>query len=260
MRPDDVCHTSASSSGDRQLRRFQANGNSSTTSGSTPCHSKCPASGAMDAYWTDWWPTTGTAWCGWLTTSSSRAERARRPWPPSTDEAGLHPAKTHLGDCRLPGQGFEFLGYRFEAGRRLVRNKSLAKLKASIRAKTARNRGDSPEVVIADLNPVLRGWCGYFKQAHPATSTALDGFTRRRLRSGWRKPPRPYPPLPTARMGLHVGTKGWLRKRRWLLRRLPPDPQKYPYKNPISRKIESTVRYPGVEIGDALEIAEKIDV
>jgi hypothetical protein len=39
-----------------------------------------------------------------------------RAW---TDKAGLklHPAKTHVGDCRLPGQGFEFLGYRFEAGR-----------------------------------------------------------------------------------------------------------------------------------------------
>jgi RNA-directed DNA polymerase len=79
-----------------------------------------------------------------------------RAW---TDEAGLklHPAKTHVGDCRLPGQGFEFLGYRFEAGRRLVRKKSLAKLKDSIRAKTARNRGDSLKVVIADLNPMLRG-------------------------------------------------------------------------------------------------------
>jgi RNA-directed DNA polymerase len=105
-----------------------------------------------------------------------------RSW---TDEAGLklHPGKTHVGDCRLPGHGFEFLGYRFEAGRRLVRKKSLGKLKDSIRAKTARNRGDSLKVVIADLNPVLRGWFGYFKQAHPATFTALDGFIRRRLRS-----------------------------------------------------------------------------
>ena len=32
----------------------------------------------------------------------------------------LHPSKTHVGDCRVPGQGFEFLGYRFEAGRRCV--------------------------------------------------------------------------------------------------------------------------------------------
>ena len=41
----------------------------------------------------------------------------------------LHPEKTHVGDCRIPGQGFEFLGYRFEAGRRFVRKKSMNKLK-----------------------------------------------------------------------------------------------------------------------------------
>ena len=95
----------------------------------------------------------------------------------------LHPAKTHVGDCRLSGQGFEFLGYRFEAGVRRVRQKSLAKLKDSIRAKTARNRGDSLVTVIADLNPALRGWFGYFKHARAATFTALDGFIRRRLRA-----------------------------------------------------------------------------
>ena len=70
----------------------------------------------------------------------------------------LHPSKTHVGDCRQPGQGFEFLGYRFEAGLRLVRKKSLDKLKDSIRAKTCRNRGDSLACVITDLNRVLRGW------------------------------------------------------------------------------------------------------
>jgi group II intron reverse transcriptase/maturase len=36
----------------------------------------------------------------------------------------LHPDKTHIGDCRNRGEGFEFLGYRFEAGGRFVRKKS----------------------------------------------------------------------------------------------------------------------------------------
>ena len=114
-----------------------------------------------------------------------------RAW---VSEAGLalHPEKTHVGDCRQPGQGFEFVmpkacvphdGYRFEAGKRFVRKKSLAKLKDSIRAKTRRTCGQSLARVIADLNPVLRGWFGYFKQAHPSTFTDLDGFIRRRLRS-----------------------------------------------------------------------------
>ena len=99
----------------------------------------------------------------------------------------LHPDKTHVGDCRIPGQGFEFLGYRFEAGKRYVRKKSLNKLKDSIRAKTSRSRGDSLERVIKDLNRVLRGWFGYFKQAHVTTFGILDGFVRRRLRAFLRK-------------------------------------------------------------------------
>jgi RNA-directed DNA polymerase len=99
----------------------------------------------------------------------------------------LHPDKTHVGDCRLPGEGFEFLGYRFEAGRRWVRKKSLTRLKDRIREKTRRTRGESLERIIASINPVLRGWLAYFKHAHPATFVALDKFTRRRLRAILRK-------------------------------------------------------------------------
>jgi RNA-directed DNA polymerase len=99
----------------------------------------------------------------------------------------LSPAKTHLGDCRQPGEGFEFLGYRFEAGRRWVRKKSLARFKDNIRAKTGRTRGDSLARIIADLNRMLRGWFGYFKHAHPYTFAALDQFIRRRLRTLLRK-------------------------------------------------------------------------
>src|SRR5271163_5194881 len=79
----------------------------------------------------------------------------------------LHPDKTHVGDCRHPGQGFEFLGYRFEAGRRLVRKKSLTAMKDKVRARTGRSRGDSLGRIIADLDPMLRGWFGYFQHAAP---------------------------------------------------------------------------------------------
>jgi RNA-directed DNA polymerase len=99
----------------------------------------------------------------------------------------LHPDKTHVGDCRQPGQGFEFLGYRFEGGRRFVREKSLNRFKDRIREKTRRTRGDSLARVIDDLNPMLCGWFGYFKHAHPTTFPALDGFIRRRLRAMLRK-------------------------------------------------------------------------
>lgn len=99
----------------------------------------------------------------------------------------LHPDKTRVGDSRQSGQGFEFLGYRFEAGRRLVRKKSLKALKDKVRARTTRSRGDSLERIIGDLNPMLRGWFGYFKHATPALYGVLDGFVRRRLRAILRK-------------------------------------------------------------------------
>jgi RNA-directed DNA polymerase len=102
----------------------------------------------------------------------------------------LHADKTQLGDCRQPGQGFEFLGYRFEAGRRWVRRKSLTRLKDRIRAKTKRTRGDSLARIVADLNPMLRGWFGYFRHAHSYTFEAVDGFVRRRLRALLRKQER----------------------------------------------------------------------
>jgi RNA-directed DNA polymerase len=95
----------------------------------------------------------------------------------------LHPEKTHVGDCRQSGQGFEFLGYRFEAGKRYVRKKSLNKLKDAIRAKTKRTRGDSLACIVKDLNRTLIGWFGYFKHAHHAIFERLDGFLRRRLRA-----------------------------------------------------------------------------
>ena len=83
----------------------------------------------------------------------------------------------------MEGQGFEFLGYRFEAGQRWVRKKSLMSLRDKIRAKTRRNAGNSLACVIAALNPTLRGWYGYFQQAHRLTFSRVDGFVRRRLRA-----------------------------------------------------------------------------
>jgi RNA-directed DNA polymerase len=102
----------------------------------------------------------------------------------------LHPDKTHVGDCRKRGEGFEFLGYRFEAGQRHVRKKSLTRFKDAIREKTKRTRGDSLACVIVDLNRSLHGWFGYFKYAHPRTFHRLDQFIRRRLRALLRKQER----------------------------------------------------------------------
>jgi len=99
----------------------------------------------------------------------------------------LNADKTHVGDCRQAGQGFEFLGYRFEAGRRWIRSKSLKALQERIRMKTKRTRGESLAKIIEDLNPMLRGWFNYFKHAHSVTQLGIDGFVRRRLRAILRK-------------------------------------------------------------------------
>ncbi|MBK8067676.1 MAG: group II intron reverse transcriptase/maturase [Rhodanobacteraceae bacterium] len=99
----------------------------------------------------------------------------------------LHPDKTHVGDCRIAGQGFEFLGYRFETGRRWVRDKSLKALKAKIRSKTRRTEGNSLKQIVSGLNPMLRGWFNYFKHAQRGIFRILDGFLRRRLRALLRK-------------------------------------------------------------------------
>jgi RNA-directed DNA polymerase len=112
-----------------------------------------------------------------------------RDW---TARAGLtlHPDKTRVVDART--DGFEFLGYRFLAGQRWPRKKSLTKLKDAVRAATGRTGGRGLAMVIAKLNPTLRGWFEYFKHSHRWVFGMLDGWIRRRLRSllrkqqGWR--------------------------------------------------------------------------
>lgn len=101
-----------------------------------------------------------------------------------TTQAGLtlHPTKTRIVDAGAPG-GFDFLGYHFEQGTRRPRSKSLQKLKATIRSKTKRTRGQSLSAIISDLNRTLIGWFEYFKHSHRSTFGPLDAWLRMRLRS-----------------------------------------------------------------------------
>jgi len=89
--------------------------------------------------------------------------------------------------CHVRGEGFDFLGYRFERGHRFVCRKSLLALRDKVRSKTKRSCGKSMAMIIADLNPMLRGWFEYFKHAHRRTFRPIDGFIRRRLRAIRRK-------------------------------------------------------------------------
>lgn len=111
---------------------------------------------------------------------ASRALDLVQSWV-SDNGLTLHPTKTKVIDART--DGFDFLGYHFEGGNRRPRDKSLAKLKDAIRAKTRRTNGDSLAKVIASLNRTLVGWFEYFKHSHRWIFGRLDGMIRRRLRS-----------------------------------------------------------------------------
>ena len=107
-----------------------------------------------------------------------------RQW---TARAGLmlHPEKTRLIDAAT--EGFEFLGFRFHKGRRDPRHKSKLKLRDTIRRHTRRTSGVSLKTTINAINPVLRGWFGYFKHASKEAMREIDGWVRMRLRSILRK-------------------------------------------------------------------------
>jgi RNA-directed DNA polymerase len=97
----------------------------------------------------------------------------------------LHPDKTRAVDLREGREGLDFLGCHFRArmsGRiweqRRVRRyylhrwpsqRAMRRLREKIRDRTGRNRaGQDIRVVIADLNPVLRGWGNYFRTGNAA--------------------------------------------------------------------------------------------
>ena len=91
----------------------------------------------------------------------------------------LHPEKTRIVDMTGADAYFDFLGYRFKRSRkgkllRVVRPKSKQSLRAKLRKPTKRSNGRSLEVVITLINPVLKGWFGYFKHAHPGDLSGMD--------------------------------------------------------------------------------------
>lgn len=112
--------------------------------------------------------------------AASRALELVRNWV-ADNGLELHPTKTKVVDARI--EGFDFLGYHFQGVKHRPRDKSVQKLKDTIRAKTKRTNGHSLPTIIADLNRPLRGWFAYFKHAPPWVFRRLDGWIRGRLRS-----------------------------------------------------------------------------
>jgi RNA-directed DNA polymerase len=112
----------------------------------------------------------------------------------------LHPDKTKAVDLREGREGLDFLGCHFHArmsGRlweqkRIVRyylhrwpsQRAMNRLRERVRARTGRNRtGEDIREVIADLNPLLRGWGNYFRTGNAADKfRQADRYVVQRLR------------------------------------------------------------------------------
>ncbi len=115
------------------------------------------------------------------------AERALADLRQWSQEAGLtvHPTKTRI--VPVTNEGFDFLGWHFRGGKKWPRTKSVQKLREKLRPLTARKQGRSWADLMAKLNPILRGWHGYFRASHPNGLKGPDGWLRRRLRAMLRK-------------------------------------------------------------------------
>ncbi len=81
--------------------------------------------------------------------------------------------RSFLGFTLRPREGFP----------RAVAAKAVDRFKQRARKLTGRNRGVNLKRMIDDLNPLLRGWAGYFGFSEGCELGDLDGWIRRRLRS-----------------------------------------------------------------------------
>ena len=111
----------------------------------------------------------------------------------------LHPDKTRVVDLAEGREGFDFLGWHFHARlsgplwergirryylHRWPSQRSMRRVRRNIKTLTGRNRihRDIREV-IADLNPILRGWGNYFRTGNAAIKfNQLDWYVVRRLK------------------------------------------------------------------------------
>jgi RNA-directed DNA polymerase len=113
----------------------------------------------------------------------------------------LHPDKTKVVDLRAGREGLDFLGCHFRArmsGRlweqkRVVRyylhrwpsQRAMKRIRDKVRARTGRNRVGVKDIreVIADLNPLLRGWGNYFRTGNAAIKfRQVDWYVAWRLK------------------------------------------------------------------------------
>jgi RNA-directed DNA polymerase len=117
----------------------------------------------------------------------------------------LHPQKSRRVELYDGKEGFDFLGCHLHkrlSGRlweqtrkrlyylqRWPSQHSMQRIRQRVKELTPRSRCNADiRVIIADLNPVLRGWAQYFRTGNAATRfIQLDSYVWRRLRSLRRK-------------------------------------------------------------------------
>src|SRR5262245_58056285 len=147
----------------------------------------CSTPNLLPARWVSWCATPMTVWC--CVVRRRRPSTPWRRWEKSWCRwgCGCIRIRREWATCR---EGLDFLGCHFRArmsGRlweqkRIVRyylhrwpsQRAMARLRAKVRDRTGRNRvGLDVRDVIADLNPILRGWGNYFR-----TGNAADQFSQ----------------------------------------------------------------------------------
>jgi RNA-directed DNA polymerase len=151
----------------------------------------------------------------------------------------LHPEKTKVVDLREGREGFDFLGCHFRArvsGRMLEQGvrryylhrwpsqRAMKRVRGRIKAKTGRGRaGQDIREIIADLNPILRGWGNYFRTGNAAKKfNQIDRYVLRRVGGLMRK-----------RYGRHIRPGQWETwTREW-------------FEAHGLNRLRGTVRYPG---------------
>jgi len=168
----------------------------------------------------------------WVVTCRTRAE-AQAALAAATRILGelgvvLHAKKTRIVHVR---HGFEFLGYKIRRGSQPLRlsshqirsntrsgmlyayprQKSIQHFKDQVRKLTCRRAPISTEVLIEQINPIIRGWGNYYCRAHVRRLFhQLDGWIVRRIWShrfkrwrcaGWKT-------LPTSRLRGELGLVG----------------------------------------------------
>ncbi|WP_149826172.1 group II intron reverse transcriptase/maturase [Streptomyces tailanensis] len=131
-----------------------------------------------------------------LSPTSQRAELVRELAARVLERLGmrLHPEKSGITCLSWGGRGFDFLGFhhrKVESWRwrgkfclqRWPSVRAMRVLRDKVRAATGRSKTERPvAAVVADLNPVLRGWGAYFRNGNSGRKfNAVDGYVHERL-------------------------------------------------------------------------------